>query len=64
MLDRKGWSVNLKRVHRLWIELGLRRPMRRKKPEETRCQAGRRGQQLRPEAGPIQERCLDMRFHS
>jgi putative transposase len=32
MLDRKGWSVNLKRVHRLWIELGLRRPMRRKKP--------------------------------
>jgi hypothetical protein len=23
MLDRKGWSVNLKRVHRLWIELGL-----------------------------------------
>jgi putative transposase len=32
MLDRKGWSVNLKRVHRLWVELGLRRPMRRKSP--------------------------------
>jgi putative transposase len=32
MLIRKGWSVNLKRVHRLWVELGLRRPLRLKKP--------------------------------
>ena len=28
MLGRRGWSVNLKRVRRLWIELGLRRPVR------------------------------------
>jgi transposase InsO family protein len=28
MLIRKGWSVNLKRVRRLWNELGLRRPLR------------------------------------
>jgi hypothetical protein len=29
-----GWAVNLKRVRRLWHELGLRRPTRRKKPRE------------------------------
>jgi putative transposase len=28
MLVREGWSVNLKRVRRLWNELGLRRPLR------------------------------------
>jgi putative transposase len=31
MLAREGWSVNLKRVRRLWNELGLRRPLRRRK---------------------------------
>jgi putative transposase len=31
LLEREGWSVNLKRVHRLWKELGLRRPVRRRK---------------------------------
>jgi transposase InsO family protein len=31
MLEREGWSVNLKRVRRLWNELGLRRPIRRRK---------------------------------
>jgi putative transposase len=40
MLDRKGWSVNLKRVHRLWIELGLRRPMRRKNPRKLGAKPG------------------------
>ena len=40
MLGRKGWSVNLKRVHRLWIELGLRRPMRRKKPRKLGAKPG------------------------
>jgi putative transposase len=30
-LVRLGWTVNIKRVHRLWIELGLRRPMRLRK---------------------------------
>jgi putative transposase len=34
MLVRNGWSVNLKRVHRLWIELGLKRPVRLKKPRK------------------------------
>ena len=29
-----GWTVNLKRVRRLWRELGLARPVRRKKPRE------------------------------
>jgi putative transposase len=32
--------VNLKRVHRLWIELGLRRPMRRKKPGKLGAKPG------------------------
>jgi putative transposase len=32
LLEREGWSVNLKRVHRLWKALGLRRPLRRRKP--------------------------------
>jgi putative transposase len=31
LLIRGGWSVNLKRVRRLWIELGLRRPLRLRK---------------------------------
>lgn len=34
LLERAGWSVNLKRVRRLWIELGLRRPVRRRKPKK------------------------------
>jgi putative transposase len=32
LLLRRGWTVNLKRVRRLWNELGLRRPVRLKKP--------------------------------
>jgi putative transposase len=31
LLVNRGWSVNLKRVHRLWIELGLKRPVRLRK---------------------------------
>src|SRR6516165_3142052 len=31
LLARRGWSVNLKRVRRLWNELGLRRPLRLRK---------------------------------
>jgi putative transposase len=31
LLVRAGWSVNLKRVRRLWNELGLRRPVRLRK---------------------------------
>jgi transposase InsO family protein len=33
LLERQGWMVNLKRVHRLWGELGLRRKVRRR-PEK------------------------------
>jgi putative transposase len=31
LLERAGWQVNLKRVHRLWRALHLQRPARRKK---------------------------------
>ena len=31
LLVRRGWAVNIKRVHRLWIELGLKRPVRLRK---------------------------------
>jgi putative transposase len=34
LLTRRGWSVNLKRVRRLWNELGLRRPIRLRKPRK------------------------------
>ena len=34
LLERQGWRVNLKRVHRLWQELGLQRPVRRKRPRK------------------------------
>jgi putative transposase len=34
LLVRRGWSVNLKRVHRLWGELGLKRPVRLRKPRK------------------------------
>lgn len=39
-LLRQGWHVNVKRVRRLWNELGLRRPLRRKKPRKFRPQPG------------------------
>jgi putative transposase len=35
LLQRDGWTVNRKRVRRLWNELGLRRPPRRKKPKRS-----------------------------
>ena len=34
LLVRTGWAVNLKRVRRLWISLGLRRPLRLRKPRK------------------------------
>jgi transposase InsO family protein len=34
LLVRRGWSVNPKRVRRRWNELGLRRPLRLRKPRE------------------------------
>ena len=40
LLEREGWSVNLKRVHRLWKELGLRRPVRRRKPNKLGSKPG------------------------
>jgi putative transposase len=34
MLIRRGWAINIKRVRRLWIELGLKRPVRLRKPQK------------------------------
>jgi putative transposase len=34
LLLRRGWTVNIKRVRRLWIELGLKRPVRLRKPKK------------------------------
>jgi putative transposase len=34
VLVRRGWSVNVKRVRRLWNSLGLRRPVRLRKPRK------------------------------
>ena len=33
-LEHKGWTVNIKRVRRLWCESGLRRPVRRRRPDK------------------------------
>jgi putative transposase len=34
LLERKGWTVNLKRVRRLWRELKLQRKVRRRRPDK------------------------------
>ena len=34
LLDRQGWQVNLKRVHRIWRELKLQRRVRRRKAKK------------------------------
>ena len=39
-LVNKGWSINRKRVRRLWNELGLRRPAPRKKPKKPGFKPG------------------------
>jgi putative transposase len=48
LLEREGWTVNLKRVHRLWRELGLRRPVRR-----------RPAQKLGPKTGTSANSCVN-----
>ena len=40
MLLRRGWTVNLKRVRRLWNELGLRRPVRLRKARKLGAKPG------------------------
>ena len=40
LLEREGWTVNLKRVHRLWRELGLRRKARRRPQNKLGSKAG------------------------
>lgn len=40
VLRRGGWEVNLKRVHRLWRELGLKRPVRRRKARKLGPKTG------------------------
>jgi transposase InsO family protein len=34
LLERQGWQVNLKRIHRLWKELKLQRRVRRKRAKK------------------------------
>ncbi len=40
-LEKQGWAVNLKRVHRLWRELGLRRKVRRRPGNKLGPKLGR-----------------------
>ncbi len=47
-LEREGWAVNLKRVHRLWRGLGLRRKVRRR-PQHK----------LGPKVGTSANRCVN-----
>ena len=39
-LEKLGWTVNLKKVHRLWRELGLRRKVRRRPPNKLGSKPG------------------------
>jgi putative transposase len=48
LLEREGWQVNLKRVHRLWTELQLQRPIRRK-----------RGKKRGPKRGTSANSCVN-----
>ena len=61
-LEQQGWTVNLKRVHRLWRELGLQRPVRRASRKKAGPEARDERQQLRQPAGAVQERRLDLRL--
>lgn len=47
-LEHKGWTVNLKRVRRLWRESGLQRPVRR-----------RRADKLGPKRGTSANSCVN-----
>ena len=40
LLVRGGWTVNIKRVRRLWIELGLKRPLRLKRARKLGSKPG------------------------
>jgi putative transposase len=40
LLVRQGWPVNLKRVHRLWQEFKLQRPVRRRKAKKLGSKTG------------------------
>jgi putative transposase len=40
LLHRGGWEVNLKCVLRLWRQLGLKRPVRRRKPRKLAAKPG------------------------
>jgi hypothetical protein len=42
-LTHQGWAVNLKRVRRLWIALGLRRPVRLRRPRKLGPKPGSSG---------------------
>ena len=50
LLRRAGWRVNVKRVRRLWLALGLRRPLRRKKPRKTGTLGGSQNSCIRKPA--------------
>lgn len=42
LLKRAGWSVNHKRIQRLMTEMGLQRPLKRRKTRTTNSQQTRR----------------------
>ena len=60
LLVRGGWSVNLKRVRRLWNEPGTATALEAEKTQEIGPETWDQRQQLRPATGPVQERRLDL----
>ena len=60
LLVRGGWTVNIKRVRRLWNSLGLATALEAEKTQEIGPETRDQRQQLRPATGPVQERHLDL----
>ena len=40
LLVRQGWTINIKRVRRLWIEMGLKRRVRLRKARKLGVKPG------------------------
>lgn len=59
LLQREGWQINVKRVHRLWKEEGLQQPRRRpRRRYAQRAGTERRGQTT----SSVSEPRLELRF--
>ena len=62
LLVRKGWSVNIKRVRRLWISLGPRKLVRLRKPRKLGPKPGVSANSCVQQPAQFEQH-LDLRLH-